>query len=235
MSPKVVPGAFARRVREMLADARMSMADLATQSGLDQSYVSKLLAESDATRREPKLDHVFSIARALKVGPSELAFGTEAEALLGGWVEREQLEREAAARSKAETDAAKLRTDLAAATRLVETLKGEVEDLVAKVANAEDGARQWKRRCAEAEETAAVAMSERDVALASSETNYMAWRNAVSQNQRLQAAVKEAKGAAWFAGLAGAIGGALVASSAEPPRRASAQRSRPTKRKKASR
>jgi transcriptional regulator with XRE-family HTH domain len=229
------PMTFARRVRDLLDARKHSIAELAERAELAASLVSKLLTDTDASRREPRLEHVLAIARALEIAPRELVLGTTAEALLGEWVPRAEFDEESKARSAAQTEAAQLRTELAGArseSQEVTTVTRRLGDVEAN-ARREHTALRVARESSEAR--LASALVERDRALAIAQQNYQAWANARSQILQLQREVTEAKGSAsagWVAALVGTVGGAILAAAAAEPSApvASAPRKRSSRR-----
>ncbi len=225
------PESFAQSVRRMLDAKGLSLAELAERTELAPSLLSKLLTETDAARREPRLEHVLAIARALEVAPRELVLGTVAESLLGEWVPRSEFDEESKARSTAQTQAAEFRTELAGARSEAKTLRSTVDRLSQDVAVA-------TRRAADVEATArrestalrvgresaeaklASALMERDQALTLARQNYGAWANARSQVLQMQREVADAKGSAstaWMAALVGTVGGAILGAAAAEP------------------
>lgn len=231
---------FAARVRSILEQRKLSIAELATNAELDASLVSRLLTETESTRREPRLEHVLAIARALGMVPRELVVGTSAEQLLGEWVPRTEFEAESKLRTEAQTEAATLRTDLAGARSEAATLKGTVEQLsgeltvaARRLADAEATSRREMTalRVAKgaAESKLAAAVAERDQALAFANQNYAAWANARSQILQLQREVASANGSAaagWITALVGTVGGAIIGSAATAPTRSTKSRRR---------
>jgi transcriptional regulator with XRE-family HTH domain len=228
--------AFARRVRGLLDARRMSISDLAQRSELEPSLVSKLLTETDAVRRDPRLEHVLVIARALEVGPRELVAGTGAEALLGEWVPRAELEAESLARTQAQTDAAASRTELAGARGESATLTATVAQLTQQLVTstrrlgeveAANRREQMSLRIAKdaAEAKFLAALKERDLALECARENYFAWANARSQILQMQREVREAKSAVAITAIVSGIGGAILSAAAsEPPPAAPSRR-----------
>jgi transcriptional regulator with XRE-family HTH domain len=107
---------FSRRVRTLLEAKKLTQAELAQRTGLDGSLVSKLLTDTDTSRRDPLLEHILSIARALEITPRELVAGTTAEKVLNEWVPRDELEAESKTRAEAQARATNLETELAAAS-----------------------------------------------------------------------------------------------------------------------
>lgn len=222
---------FARRVRDLLDARKQTIAELADRAELAASLVSKLLTDTDATRREPRLEHILAIARALELAPRELVVGTTAEALLGEWVPRAEFDEESKARSEAQSEAAQLRTELAGARSEAQALKTSVDQLSEEVATAqrqlgdfEAAARRERATLRAAREAAeaklAAAIVERDNALARAQQNYQAWANARSHILQLQREAKNAKGAAaagWITALLGTVGGAILGSAAAEP------------------
>ena len=222
---------FGRRVREILDARKQTIADLAERAELAASLVSKLLTETDAARREPRLEHVLAISRALEVPPRELVLGTTAESLLGEWVPRAEFDEESKARSASQTEAAQLRTELAGARTEVATLRSTTEQLsqevtttMRRLGDVEAGARREQTTLRVAREAAesklASALVERDRALAVAQQNYQAWSNARSQILQLQREVADAKGSAsagWVAALVGTVGGAILGAAAAEP------------------
>ncbi len=242
----VPPETFARRVRDLLDAKKQTIAELADRAELAASLVSKLLTETEAARREPRLEHILAIARALEVAPRELVLGTTAEALLGEWVPRSEFDEESKARGAAQTEAAQLRTELAGARSEASALKTGVDQLSQEVAtvtrrlgDVEANARREQTTLRVARDSAearlASALVERDRALALAQQNYQAWANARSQILQLQREVADAKGSAsagWVAALVGTVGGAILgAAAAEPsPPVASTSRKRASRR-----
>jgi transcriptional regulator with XRE-family HTH domain len=234
------PETFARRVRDLLDAKKQTIAELAERAELAASLVSKLLTETDAARREPRLEHVLAIARALEVPPRELVLGTTAETLIGEWVPRSEFDQESRARGAAQTEAAQLRTELAGACSEVLALKASVDQLSNEVTSAtrrlgdvEAAARREQTTLRVARESAeaklASALVETNRALGTAQQNYQAWANARSQVLQLQRAVAEAKGSAsagWVAALVGTVGGAILGAAAAEPTAPSASSSR---------
>jgi len=228
---ETTPMTFARRVRERLDAKKHSLAELAERAELAASLVSKLLTDTEATRREPRLEHVLAIARALEIAPRELVLGTTAEALLGEWVPRAEFDEESTARSTAQTEAAQLRTELAGAQSEAASLRSTVDQLSQEVAtvtrrlgDVEANARREHTALRVARESSearlASALVERDRALAVAQKNYQAWANARSQILQLQREITEAKGSAsagWVAALVGTVGGAILGAAAAEP------------------
>lgn len=223
---------FARRVREQLDAKGLSLAELAERAELAPSLVSKLLTDTDAARRDPRLEHVLAIARALELAPRELVQGTNAEPLLGEWVPRAELEAESKARSAAQNEASKLRTELVGVRSEAATLRAigdqrahELATATRRFADSESAARreQTKLRvaCEAAQAQLASAEVERDRALDLARLNYGAWANARSQIAVLQRDLATAQGSAstaWIAAAIGTVGGAILgAAAAEPP------------------
>lgn len=243
---ETIPMTFARRVRELLDARKQSIAELAERAELAASLVSKLLTDTDATRREPRLEHVLTIARALETAPRELVLGTNAEALLGEWVPRAEFDEESKARSAAQTEAAQLRTEFAGARSesaslrsMVDQVSREVTTATQRLTDVEANARRAHTTLRVARESAearlASALVERDRALAIAQQNYQAWANARSQLLQLQREVTEAKGSAsagWVAALVGTVGGAILGAAAVEPSApvASARRKRANRR-----
>jgi transcriptional regulator with XRE-family HTH domain len=229
---------FAQRVRALLDARKMTLAELAASAELDASLVSRLLSETENTRREPRLEHCLAIARVLEMAPRELVGGTSAEPLLGEWIPRGELEAESKLRSEAQTDAATLRTDLAGARGEVAALKAAVEQVSAELAAAvrrhADTEAASRRELTTlrvgkdaAESKLASAIAERDQALALAAQNYTAWANARSQILQLQREVASANGTAaagWITALVGTIGGAILGAAAAEPARPARRR-----------
>jgi transcriptional regulator with XRE-family HTH domain len=222
---------FARRIRDILEAKHLTIAELAERAELAASLVSKLLTETDAARREPRLEHVLAIARALEAAPRDLVLGTPAESLLGEWLPRDEFEAESKARSLSQTEAAQLRTELAGARSeagalrsTVDQLSQEVATATRRIADVEVATRREVARlrvaCESTEAKLAAALVERDRALAVAQQNYQAWANARSQMLQLQREVADAKGSAsagWMAALIGTVGGAILGAAAAEP------------------
>lgn len=222
---------FARRVRACLEERKQSLAELAELAELAPSLVSKLLTDTDAARREPRLEHVLAIARALEITPRELVLGTSAESILSDWIPRAELEEESKARSAAQAESARLRTELAGARSEVNSLRSSVDHLSEEAATitrrlgeVEASARRERTAILTARDSAKAkleaALSERDQAIDQAWQNYRAWANARSYLLQLQREVAEAKGAAsigWLAALVGTVGGVIVGAAAAEP------------------
>lgn len=217
---------FSRRLRALLDEKRVTQAELAEKADLAPSLISKLAAESEESRREPRLEHVFAIARALEMPPRELVVGTTAEVLLDEWVPRDELQAEAQARAEAQAAAAALRTELAGARREIEELKGEIDQTLKKLAAAMQQSTDLeainrKERTARgvAESKLAAAITERDHALAEAKASYKALVNLHSLHKKVvrelfeaKANLSEAKANAaegkWISALLGGLVGA---------------------------
>lgn len=127
---------FAARTRSLMTERGFTVSQLAQAAELDQSLVSRLAAASATTRREPRIEHVFALARGLGVTPGELVQGTDAASILGDWVPRAELDKEIAKH-------AKTRRELAA-------MKNEVVALKQQVASLEAVGRQTRDRLTDA-------------------------------------------------------------------------------------
>jgi transcriptional regulator with XRE-family HTH domain len=228
---KASPVAFADRVRELLAASGRTITQLADDAELAPSLVSKLLTETETSRREPRLEHVLAIARALGAHPREVVLGTTAEPLLGEYLPRDEFDKECAARSEAQAAASEIRMELAGARSELVDLKGTLDRAVEEL-------RVVKRRAADVEAAADRERHAAKAALAASEgkrasaiaeyqrirglanQNYAAWANAKSMIALLQREltslrqqVTKANGeasAAWVAALIGTVGGAVL-------------------------
>lgn len=228
---------FAERVRERASALSLTLADLAERAELAPSLLSKLLTETEAVRREPRLEHVLALARALGVAAPELVAGTSAERLLGEWVPRGQYDEETRARGAAQAEAAVLRTELAGAAGEALALRGSIEELnqalvsmTQRLATVEDAAR--RRIAALRADLGAcgakllAASQERDQANALAATNYDAYVGAVRHVEHAMHLLAEAKGSAsvawltaWLGGISLVVVGAAAASerTSSPP------------------
>lgn len=214
---------FADRVRELLAERRMSVTQLAVDADLDQSVVSRLLSENSETRREPRIEHILALARALDVAPGEIVAGTEAVGVLGAWIPREELEREIDVRVAAQREASQLRRELTGVAKQLEVTKTALQNAMRRATTAESSF-EYERM------NSAAAGAERDALLAECERlfdvaqkNYRAWAQAHASIRQLQNAVVQAKNVA-RAGWAGVLitglaAGAVLASADDPGRR----------------
>ncbi|HZI11634.1 MAG TPA: helix-turn-helix domain-containing protein [Myxococcus sp.] len=243
----VATESFARRVRGLLDAKKHTIAELADRAELAASLVSKLLTDTDAARREPRLEHILAMARALEVTPRELVLGTTAEAQLGEWIPRTEFDEESKARSTAQTESARLRTELAGARSEAAALKTSVDQLTQELAavtrrlsDVETRARQEQTAIrvsrASAEAKLASALVERDEALAQAQQNYQAWAKARSQILQLQREVADAQGAAsagWITAILGTVSGAILGSAASQPSAPRASTSRKRTRRRA--
>jgi transcriptional regulator with XRE-family HTH domain len=236
-----IKNSFGHRIRELLEQRGLTIAELAERAELAPSFVSKLLTETDTARREPRLEHVLSIARALELPSRELVLGTHAESLLDDWVPRAEFEVESIARTRAQSEAATLRTELAGVRSEAKMLQSTVDQLSRELATAtqqcaevEAAARRKQAKIQIAREAAeamlASALAERDRALELARNNYQAWVNARSWVLQLQREVSDARGSAtvgWITALIGTVGGAIIgAAAAEPPHSATVARGR---------
>lgn len=191
---------FATRVRELLGTRGQSLSELAIQSGIDASVLSRLTAESDATRRPPTLGHILALARALGMTPSELTANTAALDELLEWVPREELDREAEARERAQREASAARAELAAERSRFESLSRNL--------NVCDRARQRAEaelREAETERDAATARGaelQRQLNFA-----YQAGQNLAAENLQLQSNIARIRAELGQVKAAGAIVG----------------------------
>lgn len=114
------PTPFAERLREHVESDGRSLAEVARDADLDPSVVSRLAAKDAGTRREPRLEQVIALARALGTTPAELIEGTDAASIFNDWVPRSQFDQEVSARlaaqravSAAEAEVARLEAQLA--------------------------------------------------------------------------------------------------------------------------
>ena len=241
-----MPTSFSEHARALLDLRRLSIAQLSEQAELAPSLVSKLLTDTASARREPRLEHVLDIARALQLAPAEVVGGTDAESLLAEWVPRAEFEAESKARTAAQAQAAGLRTDLAGARSEVEGLRAAIEQLTQSLAivnqqRSESDTRAQREQALlrvvkeSAEARCKAALAERDNALAVAEQNYRAWANACSHLELMRRQVAESKASAGLAAFLGTIGGALLGVAAsEPPVPTSAVHQRSTKKRRPS-
>lgn len=218
---------FSRRVRADLETKHMTVAQLAEKSDLDASLVSKLLTETDTSRREPRVEHIIAIARALDKTPHELASGTTAEAVLGDWVPRAELEKESAARVQAQARAGNLETELAASRAEVTAAKNELTRYSQQVADYELKTKReissLKVTCAGVEAQLGACTVERDKAVAEVVQLKIELASTQSQFQKAHSEMVEARGsqaAAWMTAFVGTFGGyAIGAATAKPAKR----------------
>lgn len=212
------PVPFWRRVREELAARGLRIGDLAESAELDPSLVSRLLSENESTRREPRTEHLFAIARALGVPPSDLAHCADVEPAIRDWVSRPEFESECDARSAAQAEMARARAEAAAAQIKIESLHAANQDLLSKLDRSEQ---QTLAFAANTRREVEQLRRERDAAIANfvaledeyqstvdqANTNYRAFRQARAQIARLQSEIVQSNARedlAWVvAGLAG--------------------------------
>jgi transcriptional regulator with XRE-family HTH domain len=221
---------FSKRVRTLAESKKLTQSELAQRAELDGSLVSKLLTDTDASRREPRIEHIISLARALEVTPRELVAGTTAEVVLGEWVPRRELEDESKSRAQAQARVTNLETDLAAANAEVRVLKVEVSSVTKRLGELEAAA---GRQIAElrvahqvAEAKLAAALSERDHAVRVATQGQAALATAKShllQAQRELTAARGSASAGWITAFIGTLGGIALGAAAEdrPKRRRS--------------
>lgn len=202
-------GTFARRVRALLAHRSVTIAWLAEATNIEASFLSRLLAEREETRREPQLEHVFAIARALGLSPFQLVMGTDAVHVLGQWVPRRELEAEVERRLEAQQGVLKREGDLAGLRAQLEQLRSEMNMLAHDTANAESEARSLRMQ-------RAALLAERDVARAQRD-EAVRERDEIAQQlqglrSRLEAMQRTGAGALFGAVFGGLFGGAQGAS-----------------------
>lgn len=235
-STKPEAGSFAARVREILRDRGMTIAQLAEQAELDPSLTSRLLAENASTRRDPRPEHVIAIARALEKAPSDLAVGTDAESALADWIPRAELTREIDARLAAQKEASDERTAAAIAREEARVYRAQVDQLSSEQARVADDlakermahartVRERDAQIAAVRGEVASLQAERDAERARAAQNYRAWSAANSALEGARRNAATATGVALFAGILG-IGAVASAASGDddedeppPPRR----------------
>jgi transcriptional regulator with XRE-family HTH domain len=218
---------FSHRVRTLADKKALSQAELAKRSELDGSLVSKLLTDSEASRREPRIEHIISIARALGATPRELVAGTTAEAILGEWVPRKELEAESKVRADAQAHVSNLETELAASRAEIRVLKVEVSSLTQRIGDFEVAAGRQIADLRVANEVAeakrAAALSQRDHAVQVATDGQAALATAKSHLLQAQREITAARGSAsagWITAFLGTLGGiALGAAVEDRPRR----------------
>lgn len=223
MPPKS-PQSFAFRVREIMSQRGVVSSNLAKQADLTPSVLSRLITETESTRREPQIEHIWALARALEVAPAELVVGTEAESILRQWVPRVELEKEVQARYEAQLETSGLRTELAGLHSELKSLAGELDQTRQEAAEAsqrEIEARKGQAKLRSERDAAAarlgVTLQERDQAWELARQNYDAWAQAQTWILHLKRQVEESKGAAWLSVLMGAGVGAILANAAADP------------------
>lgn len=216
---------FAQRVRELMSERRMTQAELAEKAELAPSLVSKLLTESEGSRRDPRVEHILALARAFELTPGLLVAGTTAAGVLSDWIPRIELEAESKLRAEAQSEAARLRTELAGICSEAQTLGGEVERLAENLAKlqgaADHAARESAVELARLRAQVASALEERDTALEQARVNYSAWASVKSHAEQLQRDLRGARKSADTAkalALIGTFGGIVLGSAAKPPR-----------------
>ncbi len=144
----------------------MGLTELATKAELEPSLVSRLLAESETNRRDPRIEHVYAFARALAIAPIQLVAGTPAEALLDEWVPREAMAAEVESRILAQNEAAALRADLAGCQRELRIRDQQLEAARSTYARLEQKNRELEAENGRLEEFARVSHEEAQQALA---------------------------------------------------------------------
>lgn len=218
---------FARRVRDLMDERKYTVAELADRAELAPSLVSKLLTDTDAARREPRLEHVFAIARALEVQPLALVAGTSTHALLSGWVPRQELSQEAKTRCEAQADAARLRTELAESRAEAKALREIRDQLSNEVATLRHEVAKHRVEKVALAASRGAALVERDAALADAQNARSWYTNAVSRLRQLQEQVQAARLTQSMGWIVAGISAAVAVAASEPaPRKASTSRRR---------
>lgn len=213
---------FALRVREILDAQKMGIGDLAEKAGLNDSLVSKLLTETDDARREPKIEHVLAIARALEISAAKLCENTTAMPTLLEWVPIAELNLEVNARTAAQLEASKLRTQLAGAQAEKVALATLAQSNQRHVADLERDLIMCKRAMREAADkhshehaslTARLdsASNELNAAFQTISTHEQSLANWASAYARLHGQCENEKDKGWAKGLFGVVAGAAIA------------------------
>ena len=199
MSPTpstTVDPAFALRLRELLSQKGVSLAQLAAQTELEPSLLSRLAAENDASRRGPQIEHIFAIARALEISAADLVTDTAAAVELHDWVPRSAYEEQEKVRVAAQQQAASLRADLASANARAAELRREGEEARRKLAKVEGELREQRGKYIELAAQATVTRNERDDAMRIAKQNYDACVAARMKVASLEQQLAGAKGSA---------------------------------------
>lgn len=214
---------FAARVRSLLDAREMSLAQLADQSDLQASFLSRLLSDNEATRREPRIEHVVSIARALETTPGELLQGTEHRSLVNDWVPRSEFEAECGERVKAQAESAKARAELSGCRRGVANQQLAMLQLSDRIRGLESENATMRQLLDESAAKIECLEVEHDDLVDLAQRNYIAYRNARSHFERLRRDVAHARGPERIAAVTSAfvigVGAAVAAMDARPAKR----------------
>ncbi|HXK16721.1 MAG TPA: helix-turn-helix transcriptional regulator, partial [Polyangiaceae bacterium] len=191
---------FSHRVRAILERDKITQGELAQRSELDGSLVSKLLTDTDASRREPRIEHIIAIASALEITPRELVAGTEAEKVLGEWIPRAELAAESKIRAQAQARATNLETELVGAKAEASAAKVEITSLTRRLGELEAAAGRelatTRIALQRAEAKLAATASERDAAVRVATQGQVALSTARSHLLQAQRELTAARGAA---------------------------------------
>jgi transcriptional regulator with XRE-family HTH domain len=219
------PKPFGQRVKELLEQKKVSQAELADRADIPAPTLSKLLSD----QRDLRLEHVFSLARALGTTPTELAYGTSAEGLVDEWVPRSQAESEARARVEAQQDLAKLRTEMESQLAKITALESSGKEMRDRIASVTGEAQKAQADLAAARAQTTILTRERDEAMGRAKEKAMALMNANLRVQSLAAQLAKVEGdqvgKAVVTGLLSFLGGVLVSGKGEAPRSSSGRRS----------
>jgi len=214
---------FSHRLRATLETKKLTQAELAERADLDSSLISKLLTDTDASRRDPRVEHIVSIARALGMTPRELVVGTTAEPVLGEWVPRDELARESEIRAQAQARATNLETNLLATKAELAAMQEEVSALSRRLGDLETASQRLRIALHKTEAALAATVSERNNAVNVATEGQAALATAKSRLLQAQREISAAQGAAsagWITAVVGTLGGiALGAASGDRPRK----------------
>ena len=237
---------FGLRIRRLLEERKLTQAELAKGTSLSPTQVSRLLSGD----RTVNMDQAVAMGQALGLTVTELVSGTDAAAILGEWVPREEYSTVDRGRVVAEQEVSRLRVALEAANAQIEHLRAEALRLdraaanhqleVAKLrlaaARVEELNQQNAAQRAELNELRAQARAmERklegteqraNVAVERAQVNYDAWAVARQRILALERDLAKAKGesvatAVVAAALAG-VAGAMLATPAKQGRKGGA-------------
>lgn len=233
---------FRSRVKGLREKRGWSQVDLAREAGLAPALLSRLLSGE----RNPRMDHVSAIARALGVTVIELTEGTAVADVVKEWVPRAEFERADLARADAERDlevsraeASALRAEAASLRESVGTLSRRSAEVERELAKCSAEASRAKHLAAQNGELSgqvhalrsqvaslqAEAAHHREAAEQAGQLanrNFSAWQLARSRIAALEADLAKAKNdkmaVGVFSAALGGLAAAMLASPAETTR-----------------
>lgn len=134
------------RVKRLREAKQMKQGDLAVAADLDPAALSRILAGE----REPRMEHLIAIARALDVTVAELVGGTDGDAALREWVSVDQFSASETGRLEALRNLELARVEIKARISEGEAMRASSQSQLARLASLEQDVSRLRGEAEEA-------------------------------------------------------------------------------------